>query len=617
VKPTYRPEIDGLRAIAVAAVILYHSQINIFGNHLFKGGFIGVDIFFVISGYLITYIILKELVTTGSFSFKHFYQKRVRRILPLLLFVMLASLIFSYFFIFPTSYVNLSKSVLASSFLVSNYYFYFVGAGYDEIASKYIPFLHTWSLSIEQVFYLVFPIFIYLIFKFSFKNLKYFLFTFFFLSFFSSQLTSDSLLNFYSIHTRIWELMVGAIFAYYKIIEKKQKKNETICLISILIIFVSIFYFDLTKYYHVSLLKIFPVLATGGIIYFGSKSSILIKALSSKIFVNIGLISYSLYLWHYPILAFERILDFSDGKFYQFLLAFIIFTLSILTYNFIEKPFRQNKKFTFNFILIKFFLIFLLSLLIILNKGLPERFIKFKEINNNFNIDNFFLSNERSKTINEIHNENYRTFFLNSKQEKIIIIGDSHGLDLFNCFYLNKDLFKDYIFYHEHYETFDRNSAIYKSTENFILSLRWTRRGTATAESLILKLKNDGKKIILTSNTNEYVNYIDNTILDQLILDKKINKLNYFDQKNLYFKNRIINSESQVNIEVKNLAEKYNLKFLNKEDYLCNLINTECDYLTDNGNKIFSDYGHYTLEGAKFFGKRIYETNWLKLSLLN
>jgi peptidoglycan/LPS O-acetylase OafA/YrhL len=107
----YRPEIDGLRAIAVGAVILYHAQITILGHQPFKGGFIGVDIFFVISGYLITSIILKELITTGSFSFKHFYERRVRRILPALLFVMLVSLPFAWMYLLPSSFIDFSKSI--------------------------------------------------------------------------------------------------------------------------------------------------------------------------------------------------------------------------------------------------------------------------------------------------------------------------------------------------------------------------------------------------------------------------------------------------------------------------------------------------------------------------
>ena len=123
-KLKYRPEIDGLRAIAVGAVILYHAQITILGYQPFKGGFIGVDIFFVISGYLITSIILKELVTTGSFSFKHFYERRIRRILPVLLFVMLVSLPFAYLNLLPNNFMDFSKSILYSLGFSSNFYFW-------------------------------------------------------------------------------------------------------------------------------------------------------------------------------------------------------------------------------------------------------------------------------------------------------------------------------------------------------------------------------------------------------------------------------------------------------------------------------------------------------------
>ena len=125
-KLLHRPEIDGLRAIAVGAVILYHAQITIFGYQPFKGGFIGVDIFFVISGYLITSIILKELVTTGSFSFRHFYERRIRRILPALLFVMLVSFPFVWLYIIlPSNFVDFSKSILYSLGFSSNFYFHY------------------------------------------------------------------------------------------------------------------------------------------------------------------------------------------------------------------------------------------------------------------------------------------------------------------------------------------------------------------------------------------------------------------------------------------------------------------------------------------------------------
>ena len=157
-KLTYRPEIDGVRAIAVSAVILYHAQINILGHQPFKGGFIGVDIFFVISGYLITSIILKELDDTGSFSFKYFYERRARRILPALLLVMLVSTLFAYIYLLPISFVDFSESILYSLGFSSNFYFHYSSQIYDDPSSLLKPFLHTWSLSVEEQYYILFPI---------------------------------------------------------------------------------------------------------------------------------------------------------------------------------------------------------------------------------------------------------------------------------------------------------------------------------------------------------------------------------------------------------------------------------------------------------------------------
>ena len=148
-KLNYRPEVDGLRAIAVGAVIFYHAQISFLGYEPFSGGFIGVDIFFVISGYLITSIILKELLTTGSFSFKYFYERRIRRILPVLLLVMLASLPIAYQYIQPYEINEYSKSIIYSLGFSSNFYFHNSGLDYAVEGLKH-PFLHTWSLSVEE-----------------------------------------------------------------------------------------------------------------------------------------------------------------------------------------------------------------------------------------------------------------------------------------------------------------------------------------------------------------------------------------------------------------------------------------------------------------------------------
>jgi peptidoglycan/LPS O-acetylase OafA/YrhL len=181
-KTIYRPEIDGLRAIAVVAVIFYHAQITIFGYQPFKGGFIGVYIFFVISGYLITSIILKELVSTGSFSFKYFYERRIRRILPALLFVMLVSLPFAKMYLLPVSLIDFSKSILYSLGFSSNFYFWYYGEQYGARSGLLKPFLHTWSLSIEEQYYILFPIILLITFKYFRKYLIHILILGFFIS---------------------------------------------------------------------------------------------------------------------------------------------------------------------------------------------------------------------------------------------------------------------------------------------------------------------------------------------------------------------------------------------------------------------------------------------------
>jgi len=165
VRITYRPEIDGLRTISVFAVIIYHANFILFGHSLFQGGFIGVDIFFVISGYLITTLILKEIYKTNQFSFKYFYERRIRRILPVLLFVTIITSIISYFILLPSSLIDFGKSILGVISFGSNFYFWITGSVYGEESELLKPLLHTWSLSIEEQFYILFPIFLIIIIK--------------------------------------------------------------------------------------------------------------------------------------------------------------------------------------------------------------------------------------------------------------------------------------------------------------------------------------------------------------------------------------------------------------------------------------------------------------------
>ena len=170
-KIQYRPEIDGLRAISVVAVIFYHLEILVGNEKLFTGGFIGVDIFFVISGYLITSIIYKEIIQTKNISILNFYERRIRRILPVLLTVSISFLLLSYIYALPTPLWKAAESILASIFFLGNFYFFSEHISYGNDLSTLVPFLHTWSLSIEEQFYIVFPFIFFCIYKYLKKYL--------------------------------------------------------------------------------------------------------------------------------------------------------------------------------------------------------------------------------------------------------------------------------------------------------------------------------------------------------------------------------------------------------------------------------------------------------------
>ena len=420
-KIIYRPEIDGLRAIAVGAVILYHAQITILGHQPFKGGFIGVDIFFVISGYLITSIIFKELLTTGSFSLKHFYERRIRRILPALLFVMLVSLPFAWIYLLPSSFLDFSKSIVYSIGFSSNLYFWASSVVYGAENSFLKPFLHTWSLSVEEQFYILFPIVFLITFKYFRKYLKYILFLGFLISLGLADWGSRNYpsFNFYILPTRGWELLAGSILAYFEIINGSRSQNKVLNIIlppiGFILIAHAILFFD-DEMSHPSIHTFSPILGVCIIIWFSYKDEIITKILSTKLFVGIGLISYSLYLWHYPIFAFAKISEFTQGSlFKKLLLGIIIILLSTLSYYFIERPFRNrlNKfKSIFIIIIISISFLFFFNLYVIQEKGFKNRMPPI--ILNSFSESN--LNCEVGKTCK-----------FNTTSNKIVyLIGDSH-----------------------------------------------------------------------------------------------------------------------------------------------------------------------------------------------
>jgi len=442
-KITYRPEIDGLRAIAVGAVILYHAQITILGHQTFKGGFIGVDIFFVISGYLITSIILKELVTTGSFSFKHFYERRIRRILPLLLFVMLVSLPFAWIYLLPSSFIDFSKSILSSLGFSSNFYFWYYGQQYGAESGLLKPFLHTWSLSVEEQYYILFPIILLVTFKYFKKYLIHILILGFLISLGLADWGSRNhpYFNFYFLPTRVWELLAGSILAYFEITKGHRSKYQTLNLIlpsiGLFLIGYSILLFN-DKMFHPSFYTLIPIIGVCLIIWFSNKDELITKILSSKLLVGIGLISYSLYLWHYPIFAFSRITDNNSSEYFKIEWIILIITLSIISYYLVEKPFRKTA-YNFKLLIIRFILPTILSLTLfnffsINSNGYENRMPNFliNDINFELNLKNILKYQDNvefscNNLLNFLEPDNFDYCNFNSSaSKKVFSIGDSH-----------------------------------------------------------------------------------------------------------------------------------------------------------------------------------------------
>ena len=362
---SYRREIDGLRSIAVLSVIFYHAQIAVFQHNFFKGGFVGVDIFFVISGYLISRILISELLQKGKINFVQFYERRARRILPILFTVFLVSFPFAYKYLLPGQFIEYAKSILSATFFGSNIFFYFNNTQYGAQDSLLQPFLHTWSLGIEEQFYFIFPFVLLAAYKFA-KNYVFIVIGILILIsliYANWQSTKNIQLNFFLLPSRLWELGIGSILAFYELKYDSVKNallGQTMPILGFTLIVYSVVFFN-NQTPHPSLITIIPTLGAALIILFsGNSSDIVSKILSLKPIVGIGLISYSMYLWHYPIFAFASIADSNNlQNDEKFLLVFLIIILSIISYFFIEKPIR------FKLIGIKFFIKIIFTLFLI------------------------------------------------------------------------------------------------------------------------------------------------------------------------------------------------------------------------------------------------------------
>ena len=366
----YRSEIDGLRAIAVLAVILFHARVE-----LFQGGFVGVDVFFVISGFLITKLIAENL-DQDKFSLADFYIRRVRRIFPALILVLFCSIPAAYFLMSPTQFYNFSQSSIAAMLFSANFFFWKESSYFTAIKDE-MPLVHTWSLSVEEQFYLLFPLFLLFVWRWGRSKVFWLLAALSLISLVISEWgwRNSVNANFYMTPSRAWELLAGSLTALFlrsntvtldaaqdgglqtntrqtntlptntlQIKASSLKANNVLSLIGLSAIIYSVVAFSEFAATP-SVATLLPVGGTVLVILFGVPGTLVNKWLSTRVLVGLGLISYSTYLWHQPVFAFARLYFTSKPPWsVMALLVVLSLLLSWLSWRWIEKPFRDKRR---------------------------------------------------------------------------------------------------------------------------------------------------------------------------------------------------------------------------------------------------------------------------------
>ncbi len=355
--PKYRPDIDGLRAVAVLCVVAFHAFPD-----MLKGGFIGVDIFFVISGYLISTIIFENLAR-HTFSFADFYVRRVRRIFPALMLVLTSSLIFGWFFLYPDEYKQLGKHIAAGAGFISNFVFWQESGYFDNVAETK-PLLHLWSLGIEEQFYLVWPLMLWLAWKLKLNLLATTLFVAaisFALNI--NQVHSDAAASFYSPQTRFWELLAGAVLAHVTLerqnrvtpaseapasLDNARKLGNFLAYAGAVLMALGLLLISKERAFP-GWWAVLPTAAAVLVIAAGPQAWLNRVLLSNRVMIWLGLISFPLYLWHWPLLSFVRIIT-DEKPAPQIVIAAVLTAIALAgcTYQWLEKPIRQGKRTAFS-----------------------------------------------------------------------------------------------------------------------------------------------------------------------------------------------------------------------------------------------------------------------------
>jgi len=618
----YRKEIDGLRSIAVVPVIFFHA-----GFSIVSGGYVGVDVFFVISGYLITSLLIADL-QAGQFSIAQFYERRIRRIVPALLFVILVTTVFAVYYMIPDQVRDYYGSMVSVAGFVSNFYFA-ADAGYFGAAPLEKPLLHTWSLSVEEQFYVLFPLLMMLGWRHGRAHLVRWIGMIAIISLAAAELSHrllDLELAYYLTTGRAWELMLGSLIAFHgdALVERSHTwQRECAGLAGLIMIGLAVVGFE----QHTpspSIYTLLPTVGTALVLVYARRDTITGRVLGSWPLVAIGLVSYSAYLFHQPLFAIGRILGVFEPNSPLFAkLALLSIGMGAVSYFLVERPFRKKTRFSRRTIF-TFGTIALLMLVSIGTLGLIYQPAAHHSL----------LRNWKKKQM-----ESYALFLRNpaltetlatfgdEPGRRVLVVGDSHAKDLFNVLYAYRDSFRGrFVFRHPIYgldcirqygATGDAGDdcdlekispVLFKQADVLLISVRWDESAAKAAGAFINYYRNKGKQVVITGRTVEYPNAP--TVLHRLFWANQMQPPADANIRAAFWANRLP-EVAPVNDLLRSITLQHDAIYLDKWDYGCEVNKQECFALNETGYPLHYDYGHYTVEGVKFFGQRLVDIGWL------
>ncbi|MBB1162460.1 acyltransferase family protein [Aquariibacter albus] len=634
----YRREIDGLRALAVVPVILFHA-----GFDGLKGGFVGVDVFFVISGYLITTIITRDL-DAGRFSIIDFYERRARRILPALFLVLLVTAAAAWLLMLPSDLAGFAKSLVSVVIFSSNILFW-QESGYFDTSAELKPLLHTWSLAVEEQFYVLFPLFLMLGGRLG-KRLTFGLLVFFLIASFAfAQWATNAkpVAAFYLLPSRGWELLIGAAAAIYINWSRRPTHPQWIdgalsWLGMMLLVFANFNYSKITPF--PGLYAAVPTVGAALVIVFASPRNMVGRLLGQSIFVGIGLVSYSAYLWHQPLFALARYRTATEhGSSLLLWLSLASFALAYLTWRYVEAPFRDRhrvsrpKIFLGSLVGGLFFLV--IGVAAIATRGFLDHYSSYRlsdkqasllKYSNYESTEDFVRSTRYGSCFFGTQLDSFDYFDrvnclrLSSQQPNYLLIGDSHAAhwagairNIFpnvNLLQATASGCRPLFRYDGAKRCTDMVRYIYEEfvprhrIDGIILSGRWGADEVMALRETVDRLRPLVGEVIVFGPTAEYRKSLPHILINDPALGELWSS---------YASNFRVKDRGQVVRQIEAALVGSGATYIDIQAEVCDA--NRCRVLADEMQPMVWDYGHFTAPGAEFIIRKLKNEGQLRLGV--